>query len=174
MSSEGLYLADKREFDRVYEIMEEAFPPCELRDYVGQRALLDHPNYRLYVKKVDGVIVSFLGAWEFDDFIFGEHFAVDDSCRGNGLGATVLKEFFNLTDKVFFFEVESPESQMAARRIKFYERLGCQLSDFGYVQPALQSGQEPVDLICMTYPIKLDEETFESYKKQVFDVVYKN
>ena len=37
-------------------------------------------------------LMAFLAVWEFDTFLFVEHFAVRKSCRNGGLGAVLLTQ----------------------------------------------------------------------------------
>lgn len=173
MIEHSLSVASEKDFDEVYKIMHASFPPCEIGSYERQKSLLSHPNYKLYIKKEANTIVAFFGAWEFEDFIFGEHFAVDERCRGNGLGASILKEILETSDKLFFIEVESPDTELAKRRIHFYERLGFIYSEYGYTQPSLQEGSQSVELVCMSYPIGLTKSKFEQCKNTLFTYVYK-
>lgn len=78
--------AETEDFSKIYELMTEAFPPSEIRNEEGQRNLLSRSAYQLYTVKQDNEIHGLLGVWEFDTFIFIEHFAVDASLRGNGIG----------------------------------------------------------------------------------------
>lgn len=48
--------------------------------------------------------------------------------------------------KVILFEVEDPDTELAQRRIGFYERMGFHLSPFEYVQSPLQKGQDDLPL----------------------------
>ena len=165
-------LAEKIDFPRIYEIMHAAFPPSEMRSYDGQRQLMNHRYYKLYIQKWQERIIAFLAVWEFDDINFIEHFAVDSAYRGDGLGEKMLKEYLSHAAKAVFLEVEPPSTEIAYRRIKFYERMGFHLNQFDYVQPALQVGQKPLLMKNMTYPNPVEEVLFHYYKKMVFETVY--
>ena len=164
--------AESEDFAKIYELMTEAFPPSEIRNEEGQRNLLSHPSYQLYTVKQEKEIHGLLGVWEFGTFDFIEHFAVDASLRGNGIGGRLLKDYLNNTKKTVFLEVEEPKTDMAKRRIGFYERSGFWLNDFDYVQPDLQQGQSSLLLKNMTYPCKSSEDDFAHMKQQIFETVY--
>ena len=164
--------AEAEKFSKIYKLMTEAFPPSEIRNEEGQRNLLGRSAYQLYTVKQDNEIYGLLGVWEFDTFIFIEHFAVDASLRGNGIGGMLLNDFLNHMEKTVFLEVEEPGTDLARRRIGFYERAGFCLNDFDYIQPDLQQGQSSLPLKNMTYPMKLSKEDFERMKQQIFETVY--
>jgi ribosomal protein S18 acetylase RimI-like enzyme len=167
-----LILAEKSDFSRIYEIMHAAFPPSERRSYDGQHELMNHHYYKPYIQKQRERIIAFLAVWEFDDFNYIEHFAVDAAYRGDGLGGKMLKEYLSHAVKPVFLDIEPPATEIAHRRIKFYERLGFHLNQFDYWQPPLQAGQKPLLLKNMTYPNPVEEVFFRYHKKILFETVY--
>jgi hypothetical protein len=84
----------------------------------------------------------------------------------------MLKEYLSHVVKPVFLEVEPPSTEIARRRINFYERIGFHLNKFDYLQPALQGGQKPLLLKNMTYPNPLEEVFFDYCKKIIFENVY--
>lgn len=166
-------IMSEKDFEQVYEIMEEAFPKAERRPKELQKKLLENYRYRLELcKDDDGRVIGFLAFWIFDDFCFLEHLAVRKSSRGQKIGERMLKRFFETLDKPLFFEVEAPVTELAKRRVEFYKRLGCAYNSFGYMQPTLWEGEKSVELRIMSYPHRLDQSLFESWKEQVFNEVY--
>lgn len=164
--------AEAEDFSKIYELMTEAFPPSEIRNEDGQRNLLSHPAYQLYTVKNKEEVHGLLAVWMFDTFDFIEHFAVDASLRGNGIGGMLLKDYLENTQKTVFLEVEEPKTDIAKRRIGFYERAGFCLNDDDYIQPDLQKGQSSLLLKNMTYPHKSSKEEFAHMKQHIFETVY--
>ena len=164
----------KGEFDRVYEIMKEAFPAEEMRTYEGQKALLDEKNYSLICKRnQENKIVAFMTLWKNKEFSFIEHLATAKEERGSGIGSKFLKEYMENCSTPIILEVEPPTTDIAKRRIEFYERLGFHLTEFLYQQPQLQEGVGSCMLQIMSYPRKIGKEEFEKYKKILFKDIYK-
>lgn len=172
LQSAVLETAKKEDFPRIYEIMSSSFPQSEMRSYEGQLGLLDHRCYKIYVKRKNGVIIAFLAVWEFDEVNFIEHFAVDSSFRGGGIGSKMLKEYLGTSLKPIILEVEPPKDEISVRRIEFYKKLGFHLNMFEYFQPPLQPGQKAVPLKIMTYPNPVDEDFFNRNKKIAYEVAY--
>lgn len=161
------------EFDIIFSIMEEAFPPIERRSYVDQKALLELDHYHLHTLEDKGVIMAFISVWEFDTFIFVEHLAIANMYRNRGLGASLLKDIIRYYQKTVILEVELPETSIAQRRIGFYQRLGFLTNEiFPYEQPPLQQGFEYYPLWLMSYPHQLNMMEFQSIKKQLYQDVY--
>lgn len=188
----------KKDFDKVYDLMEKSFPIDEYRPYSEQKALLDDPAYTVYVlydESCDGAceescgeschksydelydklqdIKAFIAVWEFDDFAFVEHFAVHPDLRNCGIGAHVLNELAVKLGKMVCLEVEPPETEMAARRIGFYERNGFFLNEYQYMQPPISKGRKAIPLLIMTSGGKADREIFEHIKDTLYSRVYK-
>ncbi|GAB1534598.1 hypothetical protein ADMFC3_02290 [Geovibrio sp. ADMFC3] len=160
-----LSLCIKENFPAAYELMKNSFHPAEIRSYEKALEILDNPEYSLYTAgegKFDGI----LGVWNFEEFIFMEHLAVQPHTRGTGLGTSMMKEFLASCTKPAILEVEDEDSDIAKRRIGLYERLGFFLTDFGYIQPVMQKGETArIPLKIMSYKVKIDNGTLNQYKK---------
>ena len=164
----------RKDFPQLYCLMEEAFPQNERRTRQGQETLLDNPAYHVLVEKAeDGVLRAFLTYWKLDGFIFAEHFAVNSAIRGGGLGSKMLRYFLQQESLPVILEVEHPETEIAARRIGFYERLGFHLNLYDYVQPAMQENTAPLALYLMSYPSPLSEDQYQRCKKEIYQRVYR-
>ena len=80
---------DVKEFDRIYEIMEQSFPPDEHRSYREQKALLANSHYTLYTFADEESVSVFMAIWDFCDMAFIEHFAVDKARQQRDLAFSV-------------------------------------------------------------------------------------
>lgn len=127
MNIERMQPAD---FDAVYRLLTQSFPATERRGAAGQRALFSDSAYRVDILRApDGGVQALIASWDFDDFVFLEHFAVDPAC----------------------LEAELPETELAARRIGFYERHGFTVNaGYPYCQPALVPGGDPLPMHLLT------------------------
>ena len=100
---------------------------------------------------ISGGVQALMALWDFDDFVFFEHFAVDPACRNGGIGGQMLDALLARYDKPACLEAELPETELAARRIGFYERHGFTVNaDYSYFQPALAPGGSPIPLYLLT------------------------
>ena len=93
--------------------------------------------------------LGLLTTWEFADFIYIEHFAIDPALRSQGYGSEALKAFIHEQCKPLVLEAEPPTDEMTRRRIRFYERIGLTLYDYPYTQPAYTEESLPVELRLM-------------------------
>ncbi len=170
-----LKISEICDFDDIYTLMETSFPPDERRKCEGQAALFDDEKYRIYTVKDDGGkrVLGFFAIWEFEKWLYIEHFAVSPTQRGKGLGSRMLAELTAMTDKKICLEVELPENEIAERRISFYERNGFKLNRYEYVQPAMEEGKKAVPLYIMTYGGGINETEFNDIRGKLYRYVYK-
>lgn len=160
------------DYERVYHILEKSFPVDERRPYDAQKALLEEPRYSIFVYKENGEIVGFLATWSLDGVVFVEHFAVDSTYRNGGIGSRMLSELLACAAMPVCLEVEPPESELARRRIAFYERNGLVLNPYSYTQPAMAEGQNAIPLMIMSSGAPLSKEQFEETKRLLYTHVY--
>ena len=140
------------DFDAVFRLLSQSFPAGERRDAAGQRALLSDSAYRIDILRApSGGVQAMMAWWDFDDFVFFEHFAVDPACRNGGIGGQMLDALLSRIPKLACLEAELPETELAARRIGFYERHGVTVNaDYSYFQPALAPGGSPLPMHLLT------------------------
>ncbi len=165
---------EKQNFDRVFAVMEESFPPDEYRPYEEQKTLLEEGRYGIYILP-DGDssdIKAFIAVWQFDDFAFVEHFAVNQKYRSQGLGSRILDEVKQELGCQICLEVELPETELAKRRIGFYERNGFVLNDYPYEQPPISAGRTAIPLKIMTSGGGVTEERFSKIRDILYREVY--
>lgn len=144
------------DFDEIYCKMEAAFIREERRDPAPARALLQNPRYSVYhLEEDDGQRVGFVALWKLDGVTFIEHLAIDEAHRNRGLGAVALTLLKQRYSKIVL-EVERPITELAARRIGFYERNGFYQNDYPYRQPSYREPGGEIDMILMTYPAPLE------------------
>lgn len=174
MNSQNLKKFRDYDFDSFYKLMSEAFPSEERRNYEDQKSLLKDELYNITSHEDDNEnITAFIASWEFDDFVFIEHFAVSSKMRGNGMGTSMIKNFLNKCNKPIFLEVEPPENDTSIRRIEFYKRLGFHLNNYDYLQPPLQKQHDFLPLKIMSYPKRAEDKEFIDFRNEVYDKVYK-
>lgn len=165
---------NKEDFDGVFRIMEKSFPIDEFRTYEEQKALMDNNLYSIYGNYGEnGGVKAFIAVWEFSEFVYVEHFAVDPDCRNGGLGGKILHALMSQTDKPVCLEVEPPETEMAERRINFYRRNGFFLNEYPYMQPAISKGRNPLPLMIMTTGSSISQEKFQDIRDTLYKEVYK-
>ena len=162
------------DFDDIWKIMKEAFPIAERRSYVEQKRLFERDDYHVYGIKEQNQLMAFISVYEMELVRFVEHLATDQALRGSGVGKILFQEMLDLDDHYTILEVEKPDDEMAIRRIGFYQRLGGHLyEDVDYVQPPFHEGLQPLPLLLMSWPKRLEEELVEQIKHALYTKIYR-
>jgi len=161
------------DFEGVYAILEESFPPDERRTKREQRTLLDDPRYSILGLCENGAVCAFLASWTLGEVVFIEHFAAKAEMRGRGLGSMLLREFVKRhTKKRSCLEVEPKVDTLTASRIRFYERNGFYLNPYPYVQPAMTRGRNAIPLCVMTCGAAVDRLEFCEIRRVLYTEIY--
>lgn len=159
-------------FNKIWDIYNSSFPEDEKRNLNLQKEILKDPRYKMKSLKDDEKVVGFITTWDMDDYLFVEHFAIDEKHRGKSYGKKFLKDLIDKTDKNVVLEVELPDTKIAKRRIGFYESLNFKLNNYDYMQPAYGKDKEPMPLMIMTYPETIDKDEFNEVKDNLYNIVY--
>lgn len=150
-----IQLRDINTADPCYPFVErlwvESFPEVERRDTLAQRNNVDaNPVFHCVLAENEGQPIGFLTYWDFDSFIYGEHFATDLALRNCGYGKQIFRAVLDHVARPFVLEVEIPDTEMSTRRIGFYERNGMIIwNDIPYTQPAYRVGGESLPMRLM-------------------------
>lgn len=135
--------------------MHSAFPIDERRDDYLQRELADsEPKFHscAILSGDSNDFVGLLSYWDFNSYIYIEHFAIDSEMRNCGLGGDVLSQFIKEIGLPVVLEVELPTDHLSSRRIDFYTRHGFSLWEtIPYIQPPYRKGGEELPMHLMAY-----------------------
>lgn len=167
--------SNRSDIEFVERVYIESFPSNERRSVLEfQHLILEEGDFTVYLLVENDDRVGMLTTWNFDDFIFAEHFAIGAEFRNEGYGKTVMNKFVEEISKPLLIEVEMPDTEIAARRIGFYERLGFnQWNDIAYAQPPYNEGDLPIPMILMTYGFEGTISDVVTMKDAVVKKVYK-
>lgn len=162
---------DKRWFGEMFAIMCEAFPESEYRMKQEQYRLFELSQYEVFGVVEQGQLCAFLAAWDLGCVRFGEHLATLHTMRNHGLGAKLFRFYEQLSATPLVFEVELPETELAKRRIGFYERLGYHYyGDIPYFQGSFHAGQERLALRLMMNDAHVERIEMD----RIIDLIYQN
>ena len=162
----------EKEFETVFTKMINAFPYEERRDSYDQLQCFGDDRFR-YLKLVEGNnMVGFITLWLLDGFVYVEHLAINDNCRGKGYGSLALELVKTTYRKPVILEVEYPETPTQKKRVHFYEKAGFVFNDYDYTQPSYHGG-EGVPLKLMSYPDPLTTDDFNNLVFQTLNSAYK-
>lgn len=166
-------MPDSGLLERIYELMQQAFPPEERRTFDDLCGEFSNSEFFCVCEENDG-LQGFMTCWDLGEFIYIEHFAVQKNLRGNGLGSRMLNSLLQAAEgRIVILEAEPKNlSEMAQRRMDFYGRLGFCENDYYYIQPPLSDGQPPVELKILSSHRTLSEGEFLSARNLLYTHVY--
>lgn len=137
-----------------------SFPSCEYRDIDQYNHVCRNKKaFRCNIIYKKNTPIGLINFWEFKDFIFLEHFAIDPLFRNLGYGKRVLEMVQQDFKKPFVLEVEQPTCELAKRRIQFYQRAGLKIYSKTYNQPPYRKGEKEIPMYLMG-----TEELFKNQK----------
>lgn len=150
-------------WNKVWQIYEESFPHYELRNIKEQKdAMKDKEFFCTYVKE-DDKVVGIIFYWEWEQFRYIEHFAVNINLRGGGYGSKILEEICN-DDKITILEIDPVVDEISERRLVFYERLGFKMNKFNHLHPPYKKGDKGHKLKVLSYERIISENQFDGFK----------
>ena len=160
---------------KVWPLMEEAFPACERRTFEHHKKVMKNPLYHFEMLYEKSEIVGFLGYWELGDWLYAEHLAMYKDKRGNGIGGNALSSLTQKGRTVLDVQIPPAASEelIENRRIRRYERLGFVLQPYAYYQPAYDGIGEKVPLALMASNGGiLSQEDFAEVRNAIYRVVH--
>ena len=165
--------SDVQHYKFMEELLVESFPPEEYRELEHLREYTDRiGNFHNNIIFDDDLPIGFITYWDFDEFYYVEHFAVDPAQRNGGHGKNVLNHLCELLQHPIVLEVEMPEEEMAQRRINFYKRQGFVLWEKPYLQPPYRPGDDYLPMLLMAHGNLEHERDFETVKNSIYREVY--
>lgn len=154
-------------------LMTVSFPAEEYRPLDELRKITDgRPEFYNNVILQDDVPVGLMTYWDFGDFCYAEHFAIDPERRNGGYGQRALKCLCDMTGPIVL-EVEMPEEEMAIRRVNFYKRQGFVLWEKDYLQPPYRPGDGFLPMRLMAYGNLDCSRDFVAVRNRIYREAYK-
>jgi ribosomal protein S18 acetylase RimI-like enzyme len=166
-------IASEAEFEVIKNLYLTAFPPNERREFDELKKQIDNDECNVNLIFDDEKVAGFIILWNFNDFVFLEHFAIKPGLRGLGTGEKTLNEIKALNQKTIILETEPPADEMSRRRISFYKRNGFQLLERHYLQPSYDGKKPEVEMKLMCNSENISIEKLEKYILLIREKVYK-
>ena len=110
-------------WDEAWAIYQNSFPQKEIRSLEDHLQALSDPHYTADGIWSDGRLIGILYYWTAPEYVYIEHLAISPDLRGANMGSRVLEAFCRKAGRIVL-EIDPPETEIAVRRLRFYERLG--------------------------------------------------
>ena len=129
------------------DLFESAFPDEE-RPPFGELKNRNTDKFHFMVATNDDgdEPIGILTYWTFDDFVYIEHFAIDEDLRNQGLGKAVFLNFLSQQTQQVVLEVEHPHDETSEHRVEFYSSMGLYTNPQDNLQPAYHGDQHPAHM----------------------------
>jgi len=140
----------ERVFQQLSDLYVEAFPPEERREWGQLKEMLEEePAMYFNAVEADGKLAGLLVYWNFGTFYYLEHLAVFAEMRNKKIGQQILDWVSEHLKGVRILEAEPAETEIATRRINYYQRNGYHILDKTYLQPSYCPGGKAFPLWIM-------------------------
>ena len=150
------------------------FPPNERREFDELKKQICYDECNVILILTSEKVVGFVIFWNFNEFVFLEHFAIEPGLRGLGIGEKTLSEIKALYQKTVILETELPVDDLSCRRIRFYERNGFHKLNRTYFQPSYGGNKPEVELKLMSTNVDFPSETLDKFINQIREKVYRD
>ncbi len=162
-------------FNPIWDIYTTSFPLCEQRTIDHQQTAFRSELYHLDCYTENDKIIGLLGYWDFPNYLYIEHFAINNALRGGGYGSRILESLLKSTDKFVIIEIDPQIDEISLRRLHFYERLGFKKTPFIHPLPIYQpQNHQDMDLTILTYPEAISEDFYNQFNNDLHDIVMKS
>lgn len=160
-------------FQKLSELYVEAFPPEERREIEQLKELLEtEPAMYFNAVVCEGELAGLFVYWDFDTFYYLEHLAVFAEMRNKKIGQQILDWVNEHLKGVRLLEVEPDDTEIAGRRINYYQRNGYRILDKTYLQPAYRPGGEAFPLWIMGNEAEQTQEVLNDQIQVIKNRVY--
>jgi len=162
-------------FAPVWEIYQHSFPLSEQRTLPHQQTALRSSDFHFMIYQEKNIIIGFIGYWEFEDYLYIEHYAINPALRGGGYGSRILRDLIRHTQRTIILEIDEVKDELSTRRLHFYQRLGFVMNPYLHPLHRYREDTEHQDatLHILTYPQTIDAATYERFRRDLRDIVMK-
>ncbi|RBQ33698.1 GNAT family N-acetyltransferase [Rahnella aquatilis] len=159
---------NNRYFNQVYS---DSFPDYEQRTLKGRtRILHEADTFCAWILNHEGENVGILGGWHIGEWFYIEHFAVDKSLRGRGIGRLAM-DHINAKFKQVILEIDIPQDCISFKRLAFYKGRGYVSNDITHVHPSYKVAYKPHSLKVLSFPRSLTAQEYDTFEYQLREVV---
>ncbi|MDO5615172.1 MAG: GNAT family N-acetyltransferase [Cruoricaptor ignavus] len=162
-------LQNRKKISRIYNIYAQTFPEEERRSKEQFLALAKKADAYIFSINDEDLRAGYCVIWELNNAHFLEHFEVFEEFRNRNLGSQILEIFNEKYPKLILESEPANLSEIATRRISFYERNGFSIIDENYTQPSYGEGKPSINLWLMA---NYTPENKTALIKDLYAVVY--
>ena len=159
----------------LWDIYRHSFPDVEQRTLADHKAALHNQDFHCRALVENDTVQGLLLFWDFEHVGSGlryiEHFALAPAARSGGRGSRVLRAFAQeRPELLLMLEIDPLDTDIARRRLQFYERLGYVLNEPTYWHPPYQPEHSDYPLLLLSLGRGMHPEERTGFEQAVQDV----
>lgn len=171
MTTRTITSSKEKGFNDIWGLYEKSFPKIERRKYKDQIKIFNNSSYHLDAYYQESRLIGFISYWEFETYIYLEHFAINELLRGRGYGKRLLRELISNTEKIIVLEIEPIVDEVSQNRKNFYESLGFIMNSFKYKVQSYQNKAVLYDLEIMSYPRIITQDELDTFRYDFVNII---
>ncbi len=149
-----------------------AFTSDERRDVNDLIALLETQDFSLQMIQMYDKPAGLINLWKFPHFLFIEHIAITEQFRNRKIGETAITLIAESQDLPIVLETQYAAEDASESRVAFYQRLGFDIIDDNYEQPAYSSEKNSAKMLLLSNRAIMPDP-IEEIVQQIHKTVYK-
>lgn len=162
-------LQNRKKISKIFNYYKKTFPENERRNKEQFLDLAENPDAFVFLIKNEDETIGYCVIWELSNFYFLEHFEVFEEFRNQKFGEKILESLQEKFEKLILETEPDSLSEIAKRRLQFYERNGFEIIEKNYLQPSYGEGKSSVHLCLMA---NFETENLEKLVKEIYEKVY--
>ena len=162
-------LQNRKKISKIFSRYEKTFPEDERRSKEQFLDLAENPDVFVFLIKNEDETIGYCVIWELNDFYFLEHFEVFEEFRNQKFGEKILESLQEKFEKIVLETEPDSLSEIAARRLQFYQRNGFEIVEKNYLQPSYGEGKSSLHLFLMA---NFEPENVETLIQEIHKIVY--
>ena len=162
-------LQNRKKISKIFYRYEKTFPEEERRSKDQFLDLSENPDAFVYSINHEDENIGYCVIWELQGFYFLEHFEVFEEFRNQKFGEKILEALKEKFEKLVLETEPNSLSEIANRRLGFYQRNGFEVIKENYLQPSYSEGKSSLQLFLMANFLT---ENLENSIQEIYSTVY--
>lgn len=158
-------------YDKFYAVYSVSFPVFEQRNREQQRYAFTFENYYLDCLTEGDRFLAFIAYWDFNEYIYIEHFAVNPDYRGENIGSRTLRQLIARKKKMILLEIDPLHTDIARKRYCFYERLGFVANEYIHHHPPYKKEFPAHELIILSLGQTIAPSLYDTFYMDLSEIV---
>lgn len=165
--------ADDKWYNDFIKIYAVSFPVYEQRNHEQQLDAFRDERYNLFCQIGQEMVNSFISFWDFGEYVYIEHLAVNEKLRGKNIGTEMLTQFIEEINKTVILEIDPIIDEVSAKRLQFYQKIGFNMNEYKHVHPAYNPQYPPHQLLVLSTGNTLTPQRYNIFKNDLEKIVMK-